>query len=72
MANLRKYSDAIRLPRGGLFELITSPHYLFEILFYFSFWFGTTNRMLMPLVFTASNQDKEFYKIFFMQIFYLR
>ena len=71
MANLRKDSDGIRLPRGGLFELVTSPHFTFEILFFFFFWLGTENRMLLPLVFTTSNQvvsalwTFEFYKLKF-------
>ena len=68
MAALRATSDTIKLPRGGAFELVTSPHYTFEVFFFVFFWLWTTNRMAFPLLFTLTNQSVsalwtlEFYK----------
>ncbi|KAL6647018.1 hypothetical protein ACP70R_014455 [Stipagrostis hirtigluma subsp. patula] len=37
LAGLRGGDEGYKIPRGGLFELVTCPHYLFEIVGFFGF-----------------------------------
>jgi len=58
MASLRNDgSVGHKLPRGGIFNLVCSPHYTFEILFYFFIWLLTGSRMIFPFIFTLCNQS---------------
>lgn len=60
LANLRSPGDTkYAIPRGRWFDLISCPHFLFEILIYAGLWIflGCQNRLLFQcVVFTTSNQ----------------
>jgi len=43
-------------PKAGLFKYIFSPHFLFEIIFYFFLIPLSGNHFLFPFLFTATNQ----------------
>lgn len=53
LASLVKYS----LPQQGLFKRVACPHYLYEVLIYFSFWLTDMSSVLAwaTLLFTAVN-----------------
>jgi len=58
MAKLRANGQTgHKLPKGGMFELVCSPHFLFEITFYFSIWILSGPRMIFPFIFTFCNQS---------------